>query len=235
MITNVIPTYNRKRVLLWHLRELEQQTFKDFEVIVVSDGSSDGSVKAARKLKATFPLTVLEQADQGFRLATARNLGIQQARFDIVVLTDDDQIPRPQLFALYAEHVRRGHAVLGYTTHVKHLGDRQIWWWAGPNMAIHRQDLLDVGGYDEEIKLYGAEDFDLALRLRLNGVTFSFRPEAMSVEVPGSYVYNPISEQAKYSQIRVNFAYLKHKFAALGVDLAKETEGFFFHDVIAAL
>ena len=50
-ISNIILTYNRKELLVEHLNMLEKQTYKDFEVIVADDGSTDGTAQIATSFK----------------------------------------------------------------------------------------------------------------------------------------------------------------------------------------
>src|SRR5262245_39167298 len=102
-VSVIIPTYNRldrlKRVLL----HLEQQYYplNDFEVVVVSDGSNDGTDAYLRTVSTPLRLIAVSQANQG--VAAARNHGIQRATGELALFLDDDVVPTPQLIA---EHVR---------------------------------------------------------------------------------------------------------------------------------
>lgn len=88
-ISVIIPTYNRRDLLRETLNSLAQQTYPNdcFEVIVVDDGSTDGTEKIAAE---AFPFTLryFWQSNQGD--AAARNLGAQQSQADILVFLDDD-------------------------------------------------------------------------------------------------------------------------------------------------
>jgi glycosyltransferase involved in cell wall biosynthesis len=73
-ISVVIPTYQRRDQVVTSVRALEHQTFDDpFEVVVMVDGSTDGTAPALPSLATRFPLRVLEQANQG--AAAARTAG----------------------------------------------------------------------------------------------------------------------------------------------------------------
>jgi len=91
MISIIIPTYNRREELKELLCSLKQQDFRaDFEVIIVDDGSTDGTGEVVAEIapKWNGRLSYFGQENKG--PGTARNLGIQQAKGDILVFTDTD-------------------------------------------------------------------------------------------------------------------------------------------------
>src|SRR4051812_683556 len=69
----IIPTFQRREVVLASVQALSASKFKSFEVIVVVDGSTDGTADALRSLHCPFPITVIEQPNSG--AAAARNRG----------------------------------------------------------------------------------------------------------------------------------------------------------------
>lgn len=119
----VVPTHNRLAVLPEVLSALAaQRGAPPFEVVVVDDGSADGTAEwlDARRSEvgAPAPLTVLRQENRG--PAAARNLGVQEARGRRVAFLGDDTVPTPEWLAWHAraaaarrpsEHL----AVIGYT------------------------------------------------------------------------------------------------------------------------
>lgn len=88
-VSVIIPTYNRKDLLRETLNTLAQQTYPshNFEVIIVDDGSTDGTAAIATEI-FSFILRYFRQSNQGD--ATARNVGAQQSQADILVFLDDD-------------------------------------------------------------------------------------------------------------------------------------------------
>ncbi|HEY7357106.1 MAG TPA: glycosyltransferase family A protein, partial [Ktedonobacterales bacterium] len=94
----VIPTHNRRESLRMVLEALASQTTPpgEFEVVLICDGCTDGSVEMARSLHVPYCLRVLEQTpNQG--PAAARTLGVQEARAALIVFIDDDVVPESTL------------------------------------------------------------------------------------------------------------------------------------------
>jgi len=118
-VSVVIPTHNRLEVLAEVLQALEfQQGAPAFEVVVVDDGSSDGTSDWLRSRAFNLPLRVLTQENRG--PAAARNTGVAVAAGRWVCFLGDDTVPSPAWISNHREaHRRRGDdphlAVIGYT------------------------------------------------------------------------------------------------------------------------
>lgn len=197
----IIPTFNRAASLRRVLGGLCGQEYSAdlMEVIVVSDGATDGSAQMARSLHPWFTLKVFEQPHQG--PAAARNFGIERARGPFVLFLDDDVIPSPRLLAEHA----RGHGGMSDLALVGPLLPATIprspWsrWeaWtlqrqyaavqAGEwsmtfrqfftgNASLQLEHLQRVGGFD--LRFQRAEDVELGFRLSRVGVRFVFHPAA---------------------------------------------------------
>lgn len=202
-ISIVIPTYNRINSLKRVLNGLEAQSypFEKFEVRVISDGSTDGTIEYLEHLDTPLNLYPAQQPNGG--AASARNLGLQLAQGEIIIFLDDDVVPAPQLVA---EHARLFHEhgmniiVLGpmlspadfkYSPWVQWEQDMLVkqydamrknqWAPTGRqfytgNSSAARRFLLEAGGFDPSFKR--AEDVELAYRLAEKGLTFIFNPLA---------------------------------------------------------
>jgi len=117
-VSVIIPTYNRKDWILDTLNSLSRQTFpRDrYEVIVVDDGSTDGTAAIAGK-EFPFDLHYVWQPNQGD--AAARNLGVQHSQADILVFLDDDILVEPDyLTHLIDEHEPHTDRVVIGTEHL---------------------------------------------------------------------------------------------------------------------
>lgn len=88
--TVIVPTYNRRALLQHTLFSLTCQTLPNecFEVIVVDDGSNDGTEQVVQTFKDRLNLNYYWQPDCGFRVAAARNIGLRYARGETVVFLD---------------------------------------------------------------------------------------------------------------------------------------------------
>src|SRR4030042_5309509 len=113
-ISVVIPTHNRKDLLRDTLNSLARQTYPNdyFEVVVVDDGSSDGT-KEVETEAFPFTLRYFWQANQGD--AAARNYGAQQSKADILVFLDDDIVVEPGYLThlMLAHDTRQNKIVVG--------------------------------------------------------------------------------------------------------------------------
>jgi len=200
----VLPTHGRRASLLRVLNALTEQRIAPgaFEVVVVCDGDTDGSVAACRVLAPSVPysLRIIEQDSQG--PAAARNQGVHAAIGEVIVFLDDDVLPDPTLIAthLVAHDGRTNVASIGPLlppTDValslwggweerklcRQYDDMTAGRWRAThrqfytgNAAARRERILAVGGFDPSFKR--AEDVELALRLREQGTEFIFLPEA---------------------------------------------------------
>jgi GT2 family glycosyltransferase len=201
-VTIVIPTFNRWASLQRLLESLAGQTYSraSFEVVVVDDGSTDGTVELVRHLDVPYRLKVIEQPHHG--PAAARNLGVEYARGALIVSLDDDVVPLPDLIAAHvAAHQDQRDAVIVGPMSPPREWPRPVWvrweeeklqvqyraltageypctprqFYTG-NASLSRAQFLDAGGFDPSFKR--AEDVELAYRLRDRGARFAFDPRA---------------------------------------------------------
>lgn len=88
MISIIIPMYNEQRYIARCLNSLKQQTYKDFEIILIDDGSKDNTVEIAKWYHKDFDLTILQQKNSG--PGKARNRWAKEAKGDILIFVDAD-------------------------------------------------------------------------------------------------------------------------------------------------
>lgn len=106
-ISVIIPTYNEEDVIGKCLESLSQQTYKDLEIIVVDDGSTDGTVKKVLLFTNHKSLiTVLQQKHLG--PGAARNLGAKEAKGKILVFVDADMTFEPDFIEKLVEPIISG-------------------------------------------------------------------------------------------------------------------------------
>lgn len=201
----IIPTYNRRDVFLRTLPTVLAQDFPagEYEVVIVVDGSSDGTTEALRGIRTDgCNLRVLEQPNRG--QAAARNLGLQAALGDLVLNLDDDIVCDPSLLRKHLDlrstaddlivagplpvhpdsppslAVDLWRRMTDLHTKLLERGERQPPWdlWMA-NCSLPRNLLLKLGGFDESM-WYCHEDQELGIRLWKAGVPFRFHPGAVA-------------------------------------------------------
>ena len=90
-VSVIVPVRDRKELLRDCLTALAQQDYRDFEVVVVDDGSADGSGDVARTFRDRLALTVVRTPGVGAVLARCR--GVEEARGEVLAFTDSDCVP----------------------------------------------------------------------------------------------------------------------------------------------
>jgi len=88
LVSVIIPMYNEEKYIDRCLKSLKKQTFKNFEIILIDDWSTDKTIQIAKKNKNDLNLTILEQNHQWPWVA--RNLWAQKAKWDILIFVDAD-------------------------------------------------------------------------------------------------------------------------------------------------
>ena len=109
----IIPTYNRLPYLLKAIASVQQQSFADWELLVVDDASSDGSFAAALALARDDARICVFRNPGAGGPAGARNAGMRQARADYIAFLDSDDLWDPDKLAYFMAGAKeRPHAVL---------------------------------------------------------------------------------------------------------------------------
>ncbi len=205
----IVLNWNGRDLLLDCLKALDEQTSDSFETIVVDNGSTDGSVEAARE---AFPHVTLiaEPENRGF--CEGNNIAIAMAATELIVLVNNDAEVAPDFIERVIEHADREPEYGMYAARVLMFDRREVFdstgllvypdgicrsrgWLEkdvgqydtseeviGPNgcAAVYRRTMLeDVGLFDESYFAY-LEDLDLAFRGQLRGWRCLYLPDAVA-------------------------------------------------------
>jgi GT2 family glycosyltransferase len=193
-VSVVVCAYNAADTLEDNLTSLERLTYPDYEIIVVNDGSKDNTPEIARR----HPLVrLVDTPNQG--LSAARNVGLAEARGEIVAYTDADTRVDPDWLTFLVQPFLTSDVVgsggpnvvpgddppiaqciaraPGGPTHVL-LDDRIAEHVPGCNMAFKRDALLAVGGFNP-IYLRAGDDVDVCWRLQARGWRIGFASSAL--------------------------------------------------------
>ncbi|MDZ7362471.1 MAG: glycosyltransferase [candidate division KSB1 bacterium] len=199
LVSVIIPTFNRADFLREAIDSVLAQTEKDFELIVVDDGSTDHT----KEMLAAYgePIHYLFQPNAG--ASAARNRGIRRARGRFIAFLDSDDLwqpkklsrqiewmaAHPDIMLCYTDEIwiRRGVRVNQKKIHTKAGGwiyplclPRCI---ISPSSVLMRRELFDaVGLFDEQLPI--CEDYDLWLRVA-SRFEVGFIPEPLIVKRGG--------------------------------------------------
>jgi len=195
--TVVVPTRDRRDRLLRVLEALGRQdpSAGEFEVVVVDDGSRDGTGEAVARLAPPFPLRLLRN-DRPSGPAAARNAGAAGARGEFLAFLDDDAVPRPDWLLRALERLERDrldllqgpYLVEGTGEELLRHGEPGPIPFLGGNLFVRRTLFERLGGfepayYDPARGLYFREDADLGFRALDAGARVALEP-GVAVEHP---------------------------------------------------
>lgn len=242
-ISVVIPTYNRREIVHRSLETLFTQTLQHsrFEIVVVVDGSTDGTADSLHGLHPPCRFRVIEQENKG--PGGARNTGFRATAADLVLFLDDDMRCDPALLAAHVAAHARGNAdaVFGAiflspdsprslaaecfqreigAFYLEHKRDPKVGWqikdWVFLNTSISRRLLEEAGGFDETFRV--REDLELGIRLSAQGVRSRYASNAIAYQYYDKTPAKLIVEARAFAAADVQFA-RKHPDAIIAGQL----------------
>lgn len=176
----IVPTYNRREKIGRTINHILSQTFREFEVLVIDDGSTDGTRESVRSIKDK---RVIYHYKENEERAVARNYGISKAQGDYITFVDSDDL-------IYLNYLNAAYELIQKNTvpawlHVNYeikaefgailkkarirkgdLGQQLV---TGNHLSclgvFVRRDVLLQESFDEDRRLIGSEDYDLWLRI----------------------------------------------------------------------
>jgi len=201
-VTVLIPAYNEEKTIAKTIESLQASTHRRFEALVIDDGSTDDTAKVVRRFVQDDPRIRLIQKTNGGK-ATALNLGMRRATYDIVVTIDADTMLMPQAvdelirpFADPKVDAVCGNVEVG-NTHNLLTGFQTLEYITAQNFdrrafeelnaisvvpgatgAWRKKRVLAIGGYADDTL---TEDADLTIRLLASGAKIVYAPEARSL------------------------------------------------------
>jgi glycosyltransferase involved in cell wall biosynthesis len=212
-VSVVIPTYNRKTVLERTIHSLLNQTLSvdKYEIIVVDDCSIDDTSEYLRRISENaLNMTYIRHQQNEGRVVT-RNDGIKAAHGDVIILTDDDNVPAHNFVEKHLKYYDQDEkvAVVGNVSYAseiignsnfaiylqsRYLGNRPKSrrsnldynnlpprCFGTLNCSARKIDLLEVGMFDSSFRYYGGEDEYLGQCLKEKGIRLVFGNDAHTV------------------------------------------------------
>lgn len=195
MISVVIPLYNKQESIVATLQSVLAQTYTDYEVVIVDDGSTDNSAQVVEEFISAYPQPLLK--GKGVRLvrkanggvSSARNTGIMEAKGEYIAFLDGDDLwdekyletlhqlicdyPDATIYGIGCAKLRDDEMISqNFTQNNKRGYVKNVWrnyseCWTGSSSCSRKEKLLEAGLFDTRLA-YG-EDIDMWWRLLLLG------------------------------------------------------------------
>jgi len=190
-ISVIIPCYNDGIFLKETISKLKLQTFKDFEIIIVDDGSTDSyTLDVFIQLKEEEQIKIYRTANQ--RMSAARNFGIEKAHAELIVTLDADDYFDKSFFQKALNILNKDKNIAVVSCYIQNFGlNKNLFKPRGGNIynflfsnqcamcAMFRKSVWnEVGKFDEQMKL-GYEDWEFFIRVTANGYDIKIIPEVL--------------------------------------------------------
>lgn len=193
-VTVLLPVYNGARFLAQSIESILRQSFDDFELLVINDGSTDGSREVVLSFRDARIRLIDNEANLG--LVASLNKGIGLARGEYLARMDQDDIAMPERLArqvtfldsnpqisvlgTWAEKIDEAGVMLGYSRAPTGYQMEYLWW--QPSPLLHPTVMIrlaDLGAARYDPDLPYAEDYGLWLCLRAAGKRLHNLPECL--------------------------------------------------------
>jgi glycosyltransferase involved in cell wall biosynthesis len=185
-ISVVLPTYNGERFLAQSVESVLAQTEKDWELIIVNDCSTDGTIKIAEKYAAIDKRVRVISNGKNMKLPASLNIGFAQAKGKYFTWTSDDNLYKPNALETMSKYLDENPGTDFVSANTDVIGEdgQTLWQYHNSTDVIssvelilgccvtaafmYSRDIADkVGSYD--VNLFCAEDYDYFCRIALTG------------------------------------------------------------------
>ncbi len=198
-----MPAYNTEKYIGDSIQSVLDQTYINWELLVVDDGSTDETANIIRRFAANDARVKYLSQPNG-RQAKARNTGLAKAQGDLLAFLDSDDLWVPEKlarewetmvatkadvvysngFIIYEPGAIPGPSefpVLAGTIEGRTMFDRLLLFNHIPvqSVLLRREALAKAGRFDESPQFHGCEDYELWLRVAANGSVFHGMPEKL--------------------------------------------------------
>ncbi len=215
----VVPVYNDAKLLRRSLACLVDQSLarEAYEIVVVDDGSTDGTPVVIAEACAASDLLHPVRLDRNRGRSAARNAGILAAAAPLVVFLDSDVLVRSDFLERHADlHRSAGRPVVGrgpvvtiptaeIPPHTPRFGPSRAYLTTA-NASVPRSSLIEAGMFDEGFRLYGWEDFDMGARLKARGLPRAFSTEAVAFHVQPPSTFESLEDDLAKEEERAQMA-----------------------------
>jgi len=180
MISVIIPTYNRKEQLLHSIESVFNQTYSNMEIVVVDDGSTDGTRDEIKKIKDERVRYIYLEQNMG--PSGARNIGVKEAKSEFIAFQDSDTKLHPEKLERQMKQMKDGRFGMVYHSYTlnqkiyplpqipKNEKEGRIYPYllyspmiGTPCMLIKKETFHKTGGFVSQLRCL--EDWELSLRI----------------------------------------------------------------------
>jgi GT2 family glycosyltransferase len=238
MVTIIIPNYNGKHFMEPCLEALENQTYKDFEIMVVDNASSDGSNEY---IEENYPDIKLIKLDKNYGFSKAVNVGIKASKSEFVILLNNDTEVHKDYVLELVDAISKNNKIFSvackmiqyyHRDKIDNAGDLYtvIGWAARRGLgrssdkfnipcrcfscsagsSIYRREVFDEIGFFDESHFAYLEDVDIGYRARIYGYENRYEPNAICYHV-GSGTSGSEYNEFKIKLSSRNNIYLNYK------------------------
>jgi len=188
MFSIVIPLYNKEQSIVNTIKSVLNQSYQDFEIVVVNDGSTDNSLKLVEQINDSR-IRIINKPNRG--VSSARNRGIKEAKSELIALLDGDDLWEhnylEEMNSLIIDFPDRAiwgcnYDIIDNGKHVERIVNLPILFkgelndyfdgsknyplfWTS-SVILKKSKTIEIGGFDERITI--GEDLDLWFRMILN-------------------------------------------------------------------
>jgi GT2 family glycosyltransferase len=224
-VSVIIPTYNGKHKISNVLTSLSAQSFKDFELLIIIDGSTDKTEDFLKENNFGIDFKIHSQENKG--RAAVRNKGAVLAEGSLLIFLDDDMRPAPDFISAHLAHHKKNPGSILSGVQVDDPGKAKTdfqkykcwlsnqWndsiskfqdlpqaiehlYITAANFSISKYVFFEIGGFDENLR--DCEDYDLAIRAHQKGVPVYFSTTAFAWHDEFSSPSSFIKRQREYNQ-----------------------------------
>ncbi len=227
-VTIIIPNYNGIKYLNVCLDSLERQTVKDFQVLLVDNGSTDGSVEEVKK---AYPKVDIFPLDKNYGFCRAVNEGIRLSKTSYVLLLNNDVEADSRFVEELLKAIKKDDKIFSVASKMLQYDDREKIDGAGDlycalgwafalgkgrkeeaygrdrkvfsacgGAAIYRREVFEVIGYFDELHFAYLEDVDVGYRAKIMGYENVYASKAIVYHVGSGF------SGSRYNSFKVRLA-----------------------------
>ncbi len=205
LVSIIVPTFNSEKYLKNCIESILSQSYKNFEVIFVDNSSKDKTVQIVKDYIKQNKNFVLKIVNNEFNIANSRNIGIQNAKGDLIAFLDSDDYWYPKKLEKCLKFFQEYDFIYHDVDLIENYSGKKIKSYKryqiskmyellfrnnpiATSSVIIRKKILDKNKFSEEKKFRTIEDFELWLRIINNKIKFKFIQSKLGclVERPNS-------------------------------------------------